>query len=95
MNNKAIECLGDNGVCIPVKTELPKTNCDIPMPSYVKASGKTKECCDCIHRGVCAFSKEYENFCKEIEEKCKLLEYQHFSANMYCGFYRKEQPLTR
>lgn len=68
---------------------------NIPLPSYEKASGKAKECCTCIHRGVCAFSKEYENFCKEIEEKCKLLEYQHFSANMYCGHYMKEQPLTR
>lgn len=74
---------------------LPKTNCNIPMPSYVKASGTAKGCNNCIHRGVCAFSKEYENFCNELAEKCRLLEYQHFSVNTHCGFFQQEKPVAR
>lgn len=65
------------------------------QPSYVKSSGKAEKCKSCIHRGVCAFSKEYEKFCNEIKEKCKLLEYQHFSACTYCGFYSEDKPITR
>lgn len=69
---------------------LPKTTCNIPMPSYVKASGKAEKCSSFLHRGVCAFSKEFEKFNEEIKEKNKLLEYQHFTVNTNCGFYIPE-----
>ena len=60
------------------------------VPSYVKANGNANKCKTCNHRGVCAFSKDFEKFCDEIKEKCKLLEYQHFTADVGCGFFQRE-----
>ena len=68
---------------------------DKKQHSYVMASGKTEKCDSCIHKGICAFSKDYEKFCNELKEKCKLLEYQHFMVNPSCGHYMNEHSLKR
>lgn len=69
--------------------------CKVPMLSYEKASGKAAHCNSCIHKGVCAFSKEFEEFCNEIADKGKLMEYQHFTATCNCGHYFMEGQMVR
>ena len=78
-----------------MESKLPKTNCNIPMPSYVKTNDKELGCEMCIHEDVCTFSKEYKNFCNEIDNMREVEEYKHFNAKPRCDFYKTEQVMMR
>ena len=67
----------------------------ITMKNNDKTSGSLMLCSNCIHKDICAFSKDYEKFKSEIIEKCNLLEYKHFTANIGCSHYRKEQAVVK
>ena len=67
----------------------------INMKNNDKAIDNLVLCSNCIHKDICAFSKDYEDFKNEILEKCNLIEYKHFTANIGCIYYRREQATVR
>ena len=67
----------------------------ITMKNNDKTSDNLVLCKNCIHKDICAFSKDFEKFSKEIVEKKQMIDYQHFTANISCIHYRKEKPIVR
>lgn len=51
----------------------------------------TKACKTCMHKHVCKLSKNFEELSKELKEKIKLTEYQHFTPDIKCNFYEKAE----
>lgn len=67
----------------------------ITMKNSEKTSGNAILCSNCIHKDICAFSKDFEKFSKEIVEKKQMIDYQHFTAKIDCNHYIKEQAIIR
>lgn len=67
----------------------------ITMKNNDKTSGNLVLCSNCIHKDICAFSKDFEKFSKEIVEKKQMIDYQHFTAKIGCNYYIKEQATVR
>jgi hypothetical protein len=44
-------------------------------------------CDTCIHEQVCLFAQHYKKFCNDINEKCKTLDYNRFTATTTCRHY--------
>jgi len=76
-----------------MKTILPKTSCDIPMPRSEKVLGNVKRCSSCTHKEVCSLIEKTQ---ESINRICEIsAEYENIILDIRCSHFMEISCLPR